>query len=180
MTVTQNAGRTHWLFLITFVLALAADLVSKHLIEANLDMFEEFEVWEGVFRFRLITNPGMMWGMAEAVPAGWWVAIRGSVLIGLLWMYAGLENRGRLAQLAFGLVCAGALGNIYDNIFQNPDTLFAGEVRDFLQFYWFEFPTFNVADSCICVGAPLLLLVLWSHDRSVRPEHADAKEAQAS
>ena len=39
------------------------------------------------------------------------------------------------------------------------------EVRDFLHFYWFEFPTFNVADSCICVGAPLLLLVLWNHDR---------------
>jgi signal peptidase II len=158
----------HWLFVVTFLIALACDLGSKYLIESRLAMWEEYEIWEGIFRFRLITNPGMMWGMAESVPAYIWVVIRGCVLVGLIWMYASLESHGRLAQLAFGLVCAGALGNIYDNIFQNPEALFAGEVRDFLQFYWFEFPTFNVADSCICVGAPLLLIVLWGHDRQAR------------
>ena len=162
------AKSSHRLFLLTFLFCLGLDLGSKYLVEANLAMFEPFEIWEGVFRIRLITNPGMMWGMAESVPALWWVLIRGSVLIGLVWMYLGLEKRSSMAQFAFGLVCAGALGNIYDNIFQNPDRLFAGEVRDFLQFYWFEFPTFNVADSCISVGAPLLLLVLWQHDRVAR------------
>jgi signal peptidase II len=33
-----------------------------------------------------------------------------------------------------------------------------GGVRDFLYFYWFEFPVFNVADSCLVVGAALLLI----------------------
>ena len=175
--MTTPARRGHLLFSITFVIALAADLVSKHWVETNLGMFEPHEVWEGVFRLRMITNPGMMWGMAEKVPAVWWVVIRGSVLIGLFWLYLSLERRGRLAGFAFGLVCAGALGNIYDNVFQHPTELFAGEVRDFLQFYWFEFPTFNVADSCICVGAPLLLLVLWNHDR--RAEASDGAAVSA-
>ena len=157
--------RGHWLFLIVFLVCLGIDLASKEIAQSRLDLYEEYEVWEGVFRFRLITNPGMMWGMAQKVPGSVWVAIRGSVLLGLLWLYAGLAAKRPMAQLAFGLVCAGALGNIWDNIFQNPDALFEGEVRDFLQFYWFEFPIFNVADSCICVGAPLLLLVLWNHDR---------------
>jgi len=31
-------------------------------------------------------------------------------------------------------------------------------VRDFLHFYWFEFPVFNVADSLLVCGAGLLLL----------------------
>ncbi len=171
MPVNKPTRTGHWLFITTFLIALVVDLGSKYLVESRLEMFEEYEIWEGVFRLRLITNSGMMWGMAETVPAFVWVAIRGSVLLGLVWMYASLEHKGRMAQLAFGLVCAGALGNIYDNIFQNPNALFEGEVRDFLQFYWFEFPTFNVADSCICVGAPLLLLVLWGHDRTVRANH---------
>ena len=33
-----------------------------------------------------------------------------------------------------------------------------GGVRDFLYFYWFDFPVFNVADSCLVVGAALLLI----------------------
>ena len=178
--MTTKTPKSHWLFVVTFLIALALDLISKHLIETRLGMFEEYEVWQGVLRFRLITNPGMMWSMAEAVPASLWVAIRGSVLLGLIWMYFSLENKGRMAQLDFGLVCAGALGNIYDNIFQNKDALFQGEVRDFIQFYWFEFPTFNVADSCICVGAPLLLLVLWSHDRELRAKEDGKPQKQGS
>ena len=62
----------------------------------------------------------------------------------------------------FGLILAGAIGNLYDNLTQPH-----GGVRDFLKFYlvvdgepW-VFPAFNVADSCICVGAITLALLLW-------------------
>jgi lipoprotein signal peptidase len=52
--------------------------------------------------------------------------------------------------LALGLILAGTLGNLYDRL------IFAG-VRDFLHFYWFRFPVFNVADCCLVFGAFLLL-----------------------
>jgi signal peptidase II len=52
---------------------------------------------------------------------------------------------------ALGLILGGTLGNLYDRV------VFGG-VRDFLCFYWFEFPVFNVADSCLVVGATMLLL----------------------
>jgi signal peptidase II len=51
---------------------------------------------------------------------------------------------------ALGLILAGTLGNLYDRI------VFAG-VRDFLHFYWIEWPVFNVADCCLVCGAGLLL-----------------------
>lgn len=148
------------IFLTTVILFASLDLVSKELVFDALqdEPGMEHELWEGVFKFKLTTNPGMMWGMAGQVPAWLWIVIRGSVLVLLIYFFFSLDRRGAWAQLAFGLVAAGAIGNIADNIFHD-------EVRDFLHFYAFEFPTFNVADSCICVGAPLLLVIMWNHDR---------------
>lgn len=51
---------------------------------------------------------------------------------------------------ALGLILAGTLGNLYDR-------LVFGGVRDFLYFYWIEWPVFNVADCCLVCGAFLLL-----------------------
>lgn len=174
-----STRRGHILFAIVFLVCLAGDLVSKEVVFDRLAETREHDLIEGVFKFKLVRNPGMMWGMAQDVPAVWWVIIRGGVFCGLLWMYFTLDFRTRLTQVAFGLVGAGALGNITDNIFQGAH-LFEGEVRDFLHFYWFEFPTFNVADSCICVGAPLLLLVLWNHDREARRQAAPKDASPAS
>ncbi len=51
---------------------------------------------------------------------------------------------------SLGLILAGTLGNLYDRV------IFNG-VRDFLHFYWIEWPVFNVADCCLVCGAFLLL-----------------------
>ena len=52
---------------------------------------------------------------------------------------------------ALGLILAGTLGNLYDR-------LVFGGVRDFLHWnYLVDWPIFNVADSCLVVGAFLLL-----------------------
>ncbi len=151
----------HAVFLGTLIGLAALDLWSKHVVFAALldQPFHESDVWPGFLKFKLVKNPGMMWGMAQDVSAHWWVVIRGVVLCGLLVLYARTPRKTLLTQLAFGLVAAGAVGNISDNLFQAD-----GKVRDFLHFYWFEFPTFNVADSCICVGAPLLMIILWRQD----------------
>lgn len=51
---------------------------------------------------------------------------------------------------SLGLILAGTLGNLYDRV------VFDG-VRDFLYFYWIEWPVFNIADCCLVCGAFLLL-----------------------
>ena len=57
-----------------------------------------------------------------------------------------------LERAGFALVVGGALGNIIDRLRQ-------GAVTDFLDFYWrdWHWPTFNVADICITLGAVLIL-----------------------
>jgi signal peptidase II len=53
------------------------------------------------------------------------------------------------------LVLGGALGNLSDRIFRAPGFL-RGHVVDFVSVGWW--PVFNVADSCISVGAVLLIV----------------------
>jgi lipoprotein signal peptidase len=62
------------------------------------------------------------------------------------------QANDRWMCMALGLILAGTLGNLYDRI------VFLG-VRDFLHWvYLFDFPVFNIADSCLVCGASLLLI----------------------
>jgi signal peptidase II len=63
------------------------------------------------------------------------------------------QRLNHLTKISFGLLASGILGNLTDRIFR-------GAVTDFLHFYVNEYawPSFNVADSCICIAAGLLIL----------------------
>ncbi len=58
--------------------------------------------------------------------------------------------------IALSLVLGGALGNLADRIFRSPGVL-RGHVVDFVKVG--SFPSFNVADSAITVGAIMLILL---------------------
>ena len=75
----------------------------------------------------------------------------GTLLAIFLWRRA-LGLRDKLAQVAFGLLCGGIIGNLVDRIQHQ-------HVVDFLDFHFgsYIYPTFNVADSGICVGVALYL-----------------------
>jgi|LWDU01.1.fsa_nt_gi signal peptidase II len=85
---------------------------------------------------------------------------------------------------ALVLVLAGALGNLYDNLTRGAfnsglqKSLEFGRVRDFIDVYFgawdWHFPTFNVADSCISVGAVILLLSSFKED----PEQGTGAHAE--
>lgn len=62
----------------------------------------------------------------------------------------------RLTVVALSLVLGGALGNLADRAFRAPSFL-SGRVVDFVQLG--SFPTFNVADSAITIGAAALVIV---------------------
>ncbi len=72
-----------------------------------------------------------------------------------------MSSSQRWLCIALALVMGGALGNLSDR-------LLYGHVVDFLDFYamnW-HFPSFNVADSAICVGAVMLFFdALWARKK---------------
>jgi signal peptidase II len=73
-------------------------------------------------------------------------------------------------SLAFALIIGGALGNLIDR-------LVYGHVIDFIDVYYktWHWPTFNIADSAITLGAGLLLLDAWVAHR--REKQAAGKGA---
>jgi signal peptidase II len=62
----------------------------------------------------------------------------------------------RPTVIALALVLGGALGNLCDRVFRSPAVL-RGHVVDFVRVG--SFPSFNVADSAITIGAILLILL---------------------
>jgi signal peptidase II len=99
-----------------------------------------------------------------------WLLVSGRIgaALFLIWMIVKSPPGRAVFNTALLLVLAGALGNLYDNLFRARDLAKDAEhafrdfgpVRDFIDVYFrvwdWHFPTFNVADSCITVGAVLL------------------------
>jgi lipoprotein signal peptidase len=119
--------------------------------------------------FTLSWNPGMAWGI-KAIPPLVLLVGRALAVLLLGWMLARAE-RGRMwFNASLALILAGAAGNLWDNLTQGNlferaagAPLKVGLVRDFIDVYFgigsgWHFPTFNVADSCISVGAVLLIV----------------------
>lgn len=134
-------------------------------------------------------NPGAAFGMFDGVPH-LLVGGRGMAVLLLAWLIwrAPREQPAYLSSLV--LILSGALGNLYDNLARPLPPMVEGSpygpVRDFIDVYFYipalgldrHFPTFNVADSCITVGAILLLLSGLMSDLRERREERQARGAE--
>jgi signal peptidase II len=105
-----------------------------------------------VFQLRLSWNEGISFSLFSSSDARWALVAVTAVITAILavWMW---RTPRRWLQIGLGLIVGGALGNIIDRVS-------IGAVADFLHVYWqdWHFPTFNIADSCITVGAIIVLL----------------------
>ena len=167
---TLFAGKL-W-FWVPILPLVVLDLWSKYRVFAFLEEQHPFVthnhrehlIWGGPIQFELVQwyNIGTVWGLAQGFPTGLRVLRCAAVLVILVFVWR-TSRKARLALLALGVILAGALGNLYDNftVVVEEAPRFNGGVRDFLKFTFgtWTFPAFNVADSCITVGA--VCLAIW-------------------
>jgi signal peptidase II len=124
------------------------------------------------FGFHLVAwkNTGTIFGLGKDMTAA--LAVLRAVALFVLVYFAWRTARSRRLQLlVLGLIFSGAVGNLYDNLSVDGGVFAGGGgVRDFLLFFLkrdeggpLEYPAFNVADSCISVGAIALAILLWRH-----------------
>jgi signal peptidase II len=143
---------TRWLVLAWCLLII--DQLTKLWFDSSLRYGERVQVLP-FFDFTLLYNPGAAFSFL-ADQAGWqrwfFTVLGLGAAVFMLWMMHTNRTQRRLL-LALALILSGALGNVIDRIAY-------GHVIDFLLFYWqnWYYPAFNVADSCITLGAILLIL----------------------
>lgn len=110
-------------------------------------------VW--TLRFALGFNSGIAFSQAQGM--GPVVGVIAVVAVFFLLRYM---LKATHPLMAYGLagILAGAIGNIADRLFRG-DGMLHGKVVDFIDLQWF--PVFNVADSCITLGAIALMVSLF-------------------
>ncbi len=144
----------------------ALDRLTKWVIETRVAPWETLPVIPGFFQIVHSSNTGVAFGLLNDNPSQWKNLLLGSlsflilIAIGVaLWKAAGSRS-GEHWTLGWGLaaVLGGAAGNLYDRVV-------TGSVTDFLDVYAgaTHWPTFNLADSAITVGAALILWNVWKH-----------------
>jgi signal peptidase II len=142
-----------WYFLALFVIVL--DQWSKWLAEARLS----YAIPEPVFAWFNLTlhyNQGAAFSFLSDA-GGWqrWFFTALALVVGgviVVWIRQ-LQPGQRLLAAALALVLGGALGNLIDR-------LRLGHVVDFISVHYRDwyFPTFNIADAAISVGAAMIIL----------------------
>jgi signal peptidase II len=152
------------LFWPVIVLVTLLDVVTKAIAESAL--FPQripHEVLGNVVRLTLVYNPGAAFGL-HLGPLSRWIftvlTVIALVILGRLYRSTARGDTPR--ALALALVCAGALGNLIDRLRSGLG------VVDFIDIGIGDsrWPTFNVADMAVSVGAVLLAWVLWQEDRA--------------
>lgn len=161
MAAKNAAGSNLLPWLGLALLIILSDQLTKTLIIGSFELGDSRTV-TSFFNLVRVHNAGAAFSfLADA--SGWqrwfFVGLGLVATVFIVWM---LKRHGEqwLFSLALSLILGGALGNVIDRLLH-------GHVIDFLQFHWdwlapiFHggyFPSFNIADSAITVGAVLLIL----------------------
>ena len=145
-----------WRWLLLSVILLIADQATKYIVVSRFAEFDSVTV-NAYLDFMRLHNEGVAFSMF-ADSSGWqrwFFSTLGVVVSGVIvvWIVR-LPERGH-PLLASGLACivSGALGNVFDRLLR-------GHVIDFIRVHYQDwyFPAFNIADSCITIGAALVIL----------------------
>jgi len=144
--------RLHWLWL--SLLIIVADQWTKVWVSELLTSRPLIEIWS-FFNLRLAHNTGAAFSLLSEA-GGWqrWLFTLLAVGVSLVlsaWL-TGLAAQARWTAVGYACIIGGALGNAWDRVCY-------GHVVDFLDFHWagWHYPTFNLADTAITLGAMLLL-----------------------
>ena len=147
---------------VLFVIILfIVDIISKVLIENNLELYESIDIIKGFFSITYVQNTGAAWSIMEGKMIFFYIIS----IIGLVFMYYLYKNAkdNNIEKYAVLMMVGGTLGNLYDRVLYQ-------YVRDFLDFiiFGYDFPVFNFADTFLCCGVFLYLVKILYDEYKLR------------
>lgn len=114
---------------------------------------DSYSVIPGFFDIVRVHNTGVAFGVGNGET--WANIVFGAITIGALlliwWLARSNAFPTKTSRVAVALLLSGIFGNLLDRLVR-------GYVVDFLHVHYksWQWPSFNVADSCICIAAGLL------------------------
>ena len=133
------------------VLGVLADYFTKLIAVNRLKGEDPVPLIRGILRFSYVENPGAAWGMLSE--HRWVFMVFSALAIVVIAIYLIRRDPPILLCVSLSLILSGGIGNMIDRTFR-------GVVVDFIEFYLFSFPVFNVADCLVVIGSGLLIVWL--------------------
>lgn len=148
-------------------LVILGDQLSKIWIVHNFQMYETREIIPSFFNLIYVVNTGAAFSMFADVDSAWrhyfFVGVACVACVGLTYMASTLRRESSLFMVSLACIAGGAIGNLIDR-------LYYGHVVDFLDVYLgsYHWPAFNIADSAICVGAVMYIVLSFLQEREAK------------
>lgn len=158
MMIKNISKNTQFLIKITMIVVVIffLDQWTKNWIIENLSLYEKISI-SNFFNLTHQQNTGAAFSfLAEAGGwQRWFLSIVAMIVSGYIayWLYELKNSTQWFLIYGLSLVLGGALGNVFDRIR-------LGYVTDFLQVFigrW-PFPSFNIADAAITIGAIFIII----------------------
>lgn len=143
------------LYAIIAFASFAIDQITKNIAVSALKGKASIHIIGDFFRLTYVENRGAAFGILQNQ---WWFFIIATTILTLLLIYMIWFSKRltKHAKLSLSLVLGGALGNFLDR-------LRFGYVIDFFDVRFgslYDFPVFNVADSCLVIGIGIIILLI--------------------
>lgn len=144
--------------LLISIAVFVADRLTKLWILNHIISGQEITIVPRFFHLSHVYNNGAAFSLFSDTPSPekvrWMLIAFSMIAIAIVlavFMKAG--RRVNATSIALALILGGAIGNLYDRLAYR-------YVIDFLAFniFGYHYPDFNVADSCIVIGAAILLI----------------------
>ncbi len=139
------------IILISIILgSVLVDQIVKIIIDSTMAVGQTVPVIEDVFHLTYVQNRGAAFGMLAN--NRWVFMIISTVAIAAMSVYLfKFCTESMLTKTGFALIIGGGIGNMIDRII-------LGYVIDMIDCRFIDFYVFNIADSCVCVGAGIVAL----------------------
>ncbi len=138
-----------FILLTGFFLVLLDQLI-KYLVSKHMLVSQSIPIIKNFLHIAYIQNTGAGFGILK----GWntLLIFISLIIIGIILFYFDRIIKEKQIHIPIALILGGAFGNLIDRIL-------LGHVIDFIDFrIW---PAFNIADSCITIGALWLIVYFW-------------------
>ncbi len=176
MEGNKTARGRAWLWLFLSLACVGVDQLSKWLSVTYLQGKESVVLIPKLLRLTYLENTGAAFG---SFTENRWVFMVFSTIaiVGVALYLLQFSERDALLRASLALILGGGIGNMIDRVC-------LGYVVDFIDFYGIWQYIFNIADSCVCIGAGLLALYCilslrreWIAEQKKKAVEADAPQS---